>query len=235
MQFYRKCWFNLFNEQFIFLLNFGQNYFVQLGWNWFFVPLPVTNAWNCHLLYTAFSSNVGAWGMWACALFLSCNMDFNDAYVILHRVSFNQHLVLVLTVNLFSFMIALFWISSLINYFFYTIVFFKICPSIWHNMKKKLQSFERLACIQKHSQWHLYLSSQIPITKCWFTVFAKFLEIDLLFTLKHLTFLLGRSLLLDLPVNSLKKNCLFSWFAHLRYYFLKGDHLKYKYLGLLSK
>ena len=37
----------------------------------FFVPLPVANAWNCHSLYTAFSSNVGAWGMWACSLFLS--------------------------------------------------------------------------------------------------------------------------------------------------------------------
>ena len=32
----------------------------------FFVRLPVTNAWNCHSLYTAFSSNVRAWGMWAC-------------------------------------------------------------------------------------------------------------------------------------------------------------------------
>ena len=53
-------------------LNFGQNYFVQLDrWNWFSVRLPVTNAWNCHLLYAAFSSNVGAWGMWACSLFLS--------------------------------------------------------------------------------------------------------------------------------------------------------------------
>ena len=37
----------------------------------FFVALPVANAWNCHSLYTAFSSNVGAWGMWACSLFLS--------------------------------------------------------------------------------------------------------------------------------------------------------------------
>ena len=37
----------------------------------FFVWLPVANAWNCHSLYTAFSSNVGAWGMWACSLFLS--------------------------------------------------------------------------------------------------------------------------------------------------------------------
>ena len=37
----------------------------------FFFGLPVTNAWNCHSLYTAFSSNVGTWGMWACSLFLS--------------------------------------------------------------------------------------------------------------------------------------------------------------------
>ena len=36
-----------------------------------FARLPVPNAWNCHSLYTAFSSNVGAWGMWACSLFLS--------------------------------------------------------------------------------------------------------------------------------------------------------------------
>ena len=68
---YRKCWFVLFKEQIISLLIFGQNYFVQLRWNWFSVRLPVTNAWNCHSLYTAFSSNVGAWGMSACSLFLS--------------------------------------------------------------------------------------------------------------------------------------------------------------------
>ena len=37
----------------------------------FFVLLPLTDAWNCHSLCTAFSSNVGAWGMWACSLFLS--------------------------------------------------------------------------------------------------------------------------------------------------------------------
>ena len=40
----------------------------------FFVRLPVPNAWNCHSLYTAFSSNVGAWGMWACSLFLSFSL-----------------------------------------------------------------------------------------------------------------------------------------------------------------
>ena len=40
----------------------------------FFVRLPVTTAWNCHSLYTAFSSNVGAWGMWACSLFLSLTL-----------------------------------------------------------------------------------------------------------------------------------------------------------------
>ena len=71
MHFHRKCWFDLFKEDFISLLNFGQNYFVQLRWNWFSVRLPFTNAWNCHSLYTAFSSKVGAWGMWACSLFLS--------------------------------------------------------------------------------------------------------------------------------------------------------------------
>ena len=37
----------------------------------FFVRLPVHNALNCHSLYTAFSSIVGAGGMWACSLFLS--------------------------------------------------------------------------------------------------------------------------------------------------------------------
>ena len=58
--------FDLFKEQFISLLNFGQNYFLQLRWNWFSVWLPVTNATNCHSLYTAFSSNVGAWGMEEC-------------------------------------------------------------------------------------------------------------------------------------------------------------------------
>ena len=44
---------------------------MQLRWNWLSVWLPVTNAWNCNSLYTAFSSNVGAWGLWACSLFLS--------------------------------------------------------------------------------------------------------------------------------------------------------------------
>ena len=48
VHFYRKCWFDLLKEQFVSLLNFGQNYFVQLRWNWFSVRLPVTNAWNCH-------------------------------------------------------------------------------------------------------------------------------------------------------------------------------------------
>ena len=42
----------------------------------FFVRLPVTYAWNCHSLYTAFSSNVGAWGMWACSLFLHYSSYF---------------------------------------------------------------------------------------------------------------------------------------------------------------
>ena len=65
-----------FKEQFISLLNFGQNYFVQLRWIWFSVRLPVTNAWNCHLLYTAFSSNVGALGMWACSLFSLIFLNF---------------------------------------------------------------------------------------------------------------------------------------------------------------
>ena len=42
-----------------------------IRWNWFSVRLPVINAWNyCQSLYTAFSENVGAWGMWACSLFL---------------------------------------------------------------------------------------------------------------------------------------------------------------------
>ena len=71
MHFYRKCWFDLFKEQFISLFNFSQNYFAQLRQNWFSVRLPVTNAWICLSLYTAFSSNVEAWGMWACSLFLS--------------------------------------------------------------------------------------------------------------------------------------------------------------------
>ena len=70
MHFNGKCWFDLFKEQFISLLNFCQNDFVQLRWNWFSVGLLLTNAWNCHSLYTAFSSNVEAWVMWACSLFL---------------------------------------------------------------------------------------------------------------------------------------------------------------------
>ena len=56
------CWFDPFEEQFIspFLSD---------------CPSLMLN-WNCHSLYTAFSSNVGAWGMWACSLFLSFNYLF---------------------------------------------------------------------------------------------------------------------------------------------------------------
>ena len=55
MHFYRKCWFDLFKEQFnISLLNFGQNYFVQLRWNWFSVRLPSSNACN-YLLFVVYS------------------------------------------------------------------------------------------------------------------------------------------------------------------------------------
>ena len=52
-------------------------FFVRLRWNWFFVRLPITNSWNCFSLYTAFSSNVGGWGTWACSLFLSIS-NFNN-------------------------------------------------------------------------------------------------------------------------------------------------------------
>ena len=62
MHFYRKCWFGPF---------WGAIHIP------FFVRLPVTNAWNCHSLYTAFSSNVGAWGIWACSLFLSYSICSN--------------------------------------------------------------------------------------------------------------------------------------------------------------
>ena len=55
----------------------------------FFVRLPVPNAWNCHSLYTAFSSNVGAWGMWACSLFLSFQLHKFPCYLkyLLHKIS----------------------------------------------------------------------------------------------------------------------------------------------------
>ena len=59
----------------------------------FFVRLPVPYAWNCHSLYTAFSSNVGAWGMWACSLFLSLwKVDFifnNISTFLLKKKLFN--------------------------------------------------------------------------------------------------------------------------------------------------
>ena len=44
MYIYKKCWFDLFKEQFISLLNFGQNYFVQLRWNWFSTCIMNLNA-----------------------------------------------------------------------------------------------------------------------------------------------------------------------------------------------
>ena len=72
MHFYRKCWFDLLKEQFISLWTLAK-LFCATQMNWFSVRLPVTNAWNCHSLYTAFSSNVGAWNMWACSIFLSWN------------------------------------------------------------------------------------------------------------------------------------------------------------------
>ena len=61
----------------------------------FLVRLPVTNAWNCHLLYTAFSSNVGAWVMWACSLFLSLRNGKNTLTKLKnllqnHCANFNQ-------------------------------------------------------------------------------------------------------------------------------------------------
>ena len=42
--FYRKCGFDLFKEQFISLLNFGQNGFVQLRWNWLSTGIINLNA-----------------------------------------------------------------------------------------------------------------------------------------------------------------------------------------------
>ena len=54
MHFYRKCWFDPFEEQFI---------------SPFFSDCPSLMLGIA--IHTAFSSNVGAWGMWACSLFLS--------------------------------------------------------------------------------------------------------------------------------------------------------------------
>ena len=64
----------------------------------FFVRWPIPNAWNCHSLYTAFSSNVGAWGMWACSLFLSfastekLNLNFAPwgAYMFLKHIKWGR-------------------------------------------------------------------------------------------------------------------------------------------------
>ena len=47
----------------------------------FYVWLPVTNAWNCNSLYTAFSSNVGVWGTWACSLF-NLTLDILNSFMI---------------------------------------------------------------------------------------------------------------------------------------------------------
>ena len=56
MHFYRKCWFDLFMEQFISLI-LSDCPSLMLG-------IAI------HCIHTAFSSNVWAWGMWACSLFL---------------------------------------------------------------------------------------------------------------------------------------------------------------------
>ena len=65
--------------RFISFLNFGKNFIVQLRWNWLSVRLPVINAWKFHSMYTTFSNNVGAWGMWACSLFLPVLANFQHA------------------------------------------------------------------------------------------------------------------------------------------------------------
>ena len=73
MYFNRKCWFDLFKEQFISLFNFELDKIILFNSyeTGFSVRLPVTNACNRHSLYTAFFSNVRVWGMWACSIFFS--------------------------------------------------------------------------------------------------------------------------------------------------------------------
>ena len=71
----------------------------------FFVRLPVTNAWNCHSLYTAFSSNVGTWGMWhwACSSFLSlykpCDSEISFSKVSTEDSSLDIYLLLKRAIN----------------------------------------------------------------------------------------------------------------------------------------
>ena len=43
---YRKFWFEFLKEEFIFLLNFDQNYFVQLWWNLCSTCIPKTTLFD---------------------------------------------------------------------------------------------------------------------------------------------------------------------------------------------
>ena len=69
MHFYRKCWF-LWSNLYPFV-TLAKIILCNSDETGFLFRLPLTDAWNCHLLYTAFSSNGRAWGMRAYSLFLS--------------------------------------------------------------------------------------------------------------------------------------------------------------------
>ena len=58
-------------------------------WLWFYFQLPIIYALHCHLLCAAWSSNVGAWGMWACSLFLSFYLLLCRGLMCLHTFFFN--------------------------------------------------------------------------------------------------------------------------------------------------
>ena len=60
---------------------FLQEMLIWSFWGAIYIPFFDTNAWNCHSLYTAFSSNVGAWGMLACSLFLSLSYETTTSLI----------------------------------------------------------------------------------------------------------------------------------------------------------
>ena len=76
MHFYRKCLFDLFKKHF-YPFEVWPKLFCATQMN----LVHVTNAWKRHSVYTAFTSNVGAWGMWACSLFLSLWFDIVLPYL----------------------------------------------------------------------------------------------------------------------------------------------------------
>ena len=82
---------------------------ITVIWLWFSVGLPIIYACHCHLLYAALSSNVRAWGMWACSLFFSfCQLCFWQQFLQMMAGDEEEHAVLL--ANYFLYMKKVTWL-----------------------------------------------------------------------------------------------------------------------------